>query len=310
VKKPKFAFVGYQYRKLAGFFLFFLICCQSEPIDFSSDDSVNLQNEVSADAYSSEAHDIAHLAVSSSDATSSGREISGRKITLTIADVLKRFECATIILETAPDNTLLKPKGTITIDFGATGCKDLKSNLRKGKIMITYSGRRYQPNSSIVTTYSGYEVNSNKVEGSLNVTYSALSSGDKVIFTETLTDGKVTWPDGTTTLRTESKTIEWIRNAQYPLTDQWKITSGNFANYTAAGVNKKGLVYEMTIVEPLIYTRQCIVSSKGSVPVKGVKELLVGSKKITTNYGDGSCDKQVTITIKGKSKQVELKSDI
>ena len=66
----------------------------------------------------------------------------------------------------------------------------------------------------------------------------------------------------------------------------------------------------MTIIEPLIYSRQCIVTSKGTVPIKGVKELLVGNKKISADYGDGSCDKQVTITIKGKSKQVELKSDI
>jgi len=310
VKKAKFALMNHSYRKLVRVLFVFLVCCQSEPIDFTSDDSVNLQNEVSADAYSSDTHDISHLAVGSSDATFSGREVSGRKIILTIADALKRFDCASIVLETAADNTFLRPKGTITIDFGAAGCKDLKGNLRKGKIVINYIGRRYYPNSSIITTFDGYQVNNTKVEGTLNVTYSNLSSGDKIIFTETLTDGKVTWADGSTTIRTESKTIEWTRSVLNPITDQWKITSGNFSNYTAAGVNKKGLVYEMKIVEPLIYTRQCIATSKGTVPVAGVKELLVGSKRISADYGDGNCDKQVTITIKGKSKLVELKSDI
>ena len=53
-----------------------------------------------------------------------------------------------------------------------------------------------------------------------------------------------------------------------------------------------------------------MTTSKGNIPVKGVKELLISNKKITADYGDGSCDKQVTITVKGKSKLVDLKSDI
>ncbi len=288
--------------------LIYLVGCQSEPIDFTNDDTVNLQNEVSSDAYSGDVHDISHLAVGSSDATFSGREASGRKIVFSISDALKRFDCATISLETALDNTIFKPKGTISIDFGNAGCKDAKGNMRKGKMIVTYVGRRYNPNSTITTAFDGYQVNGIKIEGTLSVSYSSLSTGDKVIFTEKLTDAKVTWPDGTTAVRTEEKTIEWTRNLN-PVLDQWKIfTDGT--KYTAAGINRKGLVYEMRITEPLIYKRECIITSKGTVPVKGIKELLVGNKKITADYGDGTCDREVTITIKGKSKLVELKSDI
>jgi hypothetical protein len=308
VKKVKFVLMRGNSKIFIGILLIFLICCQSEQIDFSSDDSSNLQNEVSTDAYSGEAHDMAHLAVGSSEATSSGREVNGRKIILTISDALKRFDCATITLETAADNSVLKPKGTITIDFGTAGCKDSKGNTRKGKILINYNGRKYNPSSSLTTTYDSYYINNAKVEGTLSVTYSNSSTSEKVLFTESLTDGKITWPDGTTSIRAEIKTIEWTRNTAEPIKDQWKITGG--ANYTAAGVNKKGQVYEMKIVEPLIYTRQCNITSKGTIPVKGVKELLVGSKKITSNYGDGTCDTQVTISIKGKTKVVDLKSDI
>lgn len=310
MKKAKFAWMRNYKGIYIGLVLTFLLACQSEPIDFSNDDSANIQNEVSADAYSNDVRDVSHLAVGANDATFSGKESNGRKIVFTINDALKRFECASVVLETAADNSILRPKGTITIDFGTIGCKDLKGNFRKGKILISYSGRRYNPNSSIVTTFDGYQVNNTKIEGSLKVSYSSLSTGEKVIFTETLTDGKVTWPDGTTTVRSESKRVEWIRNSLNPLNDQWKVTTGDFPNYIAAGINRKGLVYEMKIIEPLIYTRQCILTSKGTVPVQGIKELLVGSKKITGDYGDGSCDKLVTITVKGKSKLVELKSDI
>ncbi len=310
MKKAKFAWMRNYKGKYVGLLFTFLIGCQSEPIDFSSDDSANIQNEVSADAYSNDIRDVSHLAVGANDATVSGRESTGRKIVFTINDALKRFECASVVLETAPDNSILRPKGTITIDFGTIGCKDLKGNFRKGKVLIGYSGRRYNPNSSIVTTFDGYQVNNTKMEGSLKVTYSNLSTGDKVISTETLIDWKVTWPDGTATLRSESKRVEWIRNSLNPLNDQWKITKGDFPNYAAAGINRKGMVYEMKIIEPLVYTRQCILTSKGTVAVKGIKELLVGSKKITGDYGDGTCDRQVTITVKGKSTLVELKSDI
>jgi hypothetical protein len=312
VKKAKFASMKTLSVIFSGLLIAYLVGCQSEPIDFTNDDTVNLQNEVSSDAYSGDAYDISHLAVGSSDATYSGREANGRKITYSITDALKRFDCATITLETASDNALFKPKGTITIDFGSTGCKDAKGNLRKGKIIVVYAGKRYNSNSTITTTFDGYQVNGIKNEGTLSVSYSNLSTGDKVIFTEKLTDGKVTWPDGTTAIRTENKTIEWTRNALEPIKDQWKIytlyTAGT--TYTAAGINRKGVVYEMKITEPLVYKRECIITSKGTVPVKGIKELLVSSKKITADYGDGTCDREVTITIKGKSKLVELKSDI
>ncbi len=309
MKKAKFALMINLSKGFVLGFVISLVSCQNEPIDFTNDDTLNLQSEVAGDAYSGDAHDISHLAVGSSDATFSGRSVSGRKIIFKIDDLLKRFDCATITLETAIDNTLLKPKGTITVDFGIAGCKDLKGNLRKGKIYISYSGRRYSPSSAIITSFDGYQANGVKVEGTQSVTYSSQSTGDKVIFTEVLTDGKITWPDGTIAVRAENKTIEWTRTLG-SLNDQWKVTGGT--NYTAAGINRKGLVYEMRIIEPLIYSRPCIISpnSKGTIAVKGVKELLVGSKKITADYGDGSCDRQVIITIKGKSKSVELKSDI
>jgi hypothetical protein len=295
--------------KLSSLMLALVVCCQSETIDLSDDDTANLQNEISAEAYATDIRDVSNLAVGSNDATVSGRESNGRKIPLIINDVLKRFDCASIILETAANNSTLQPKGTITIDFSVTGCRDLKGNLRKGKIFISYTGRRYNPNSSIVTTFGGYQINNTKVEGTLSVNYSGASTSDKVVFTETLVDGKVTWPDGTTTVRSESKKVEWTRDVLSPLSDQWKISMGDFPTYVAAGVNRKGMVYEMKIDEPLIFKRQCIVSAKGTVPVQGVKELLVANKKIAIDYGDGTCDKLVTITVKGKSKSIELKSD-
>jgi hypothetical protein len=307
VKKAKFAWMRITTQRFIGGLLFFMVCCQSETIDFTNEDTVNLQNEVASDAYSGDAYDMSHLAVGSTDATFLGRETSGRKFVFKIEDLLKRFDCATVTLETANDNTILRPRGMITLDFGTVGCKDSKGNFRKGKIIIYYSGRRYYPNSTISTTFDGYYVNGVKIEGTRNVTYSSLSTGDKIIFTETLVDGKIVWADGTIAVRAETKSIEWTRTLN-SLNDQWKVTGGT--NYAAAGVNRKGMVYEMRIVEPLIYTRQCILTSKGTVAVKGVKELLVGNKKITADYGDGDCDREVTITVKGKSKLIQLKSDI
>src|SRR5271154_1951593 len=123
---------------IAGTCLFLsgLSSCDLNKIDFNANDSQNVQNEAVVDSYFEDATDISSTAVSSPSDTEGGRKI------ITIAD--NRFTCALITLDVADSSTLKVPKGLITIDF-QTGCGDNRGNTRKGKMLITYSGRRFRP---------------------------------------------------------------------------------------------------------------------------------------------------------------------
>ena len=286
--------------------LLFLASCQDDKIDFSANDSQNVENEAVSDAYYEDADDMSSIAVSS-DATTltGGRESAGgRKFTVSISDLAKRFDCAVVTFETAVESSFETPKGTITIDFG-TGCTDAKGNVRKGKIIINYSGKRFLAGSSVVTTFADYFINGVKIEGTRTVTNTSASLESNPVFNIVVSGGKAIWPDATFATREVNRTREWNRGDILDVADDQWIVSG-----TASGTNRNGRSYQMEITKPLVYKRECAISDKVFIAVEGTKVLTVESKQITIDYGDGACDKLVTITVNGKSREVEVRGDI
>jgi hypothetical protein len=288
----------------ASVFVFLSLASCQDRLEFDGNDSDNVENEASTDSYFEDTDDMATLSVSVESGAVSGRETSGGRMGVKPTDL--RFTCATVTYEAAADNSTTTPHGYITIDFG-TGCTDTKGNTRKGKIKVEFTGRRFIPGSTIVTILDGYVVNGVALEGKRTVTNIAGSTEDNPKFSIVLTGGKATWTatDGTVTTasREVNRTREWIR-ATVPANDQW-IVGGS-----AAGVNRKGKVYEMTITKPLVYKRECALGSRVFMAVEGTKELVVDGKKITIDYGTGTCDRLVTITVNGKSKEIEVRGEI
>lgn len=141
------------------------------------------------------------------------------------------------------------------------------------------------------------------IEGTRTVTNSSGSLEDHPSFTIVVDGGKVTWPDGTFATRESNRTREWIRAAN-PINDEWRVTG------TAAGTNRNELSYTMEITKALVFKRQCAISNRIFMPVAGEKVLTTvlstGTRQMKIDYGDGECDKIVTVTINGESKEVEI----
>lgn len=275
-------------------------CDEGGVLEIKETDEVSVENEAVTDAYFEDVDDLSMLTVASDDATMDGGKVStgGRKII--IGDF--RLECASVEIVQADDSTPSHPKGVITIDFG-DGCTDKRGNVRKGKIIITYDGRRFLPGSSIVTTFEDYTINDILIEGVRTVTNVSGSVEEHPLFNIVVEGGKATWPDGTFATRESNRNREWIR-ANNPLNDEWHVT-GN-----AAGTNRKGVSYTMEIADALVYKRECAISNRIFMAVAGVKVLTTENRQITIDYGDGACDRLVTITINGESREVEVKGNV
>lgn len=186
---------------------------------------------------------------------------------------------------------------TITIDFG-DGCEGLHGRIRKGKIIITYTTFFFLPGAEITITFDNFYINDIKVEGTRTFTNISESLEANPTFQVELMGGKLTWPDATFATR-ESDFIEtWLRAAN-PLNDQITIEG------SASGTNRQGTQYTMTITSPLILKRSCW-SSRAFIPVQGIKEIEANEKLITVDYGDGTCDRLVTITVDGVSRTIEV----
>lgn len=274
--------------------LFTFSCKEDEPSRLTLQDTADLTEEAITDAYFQDMDDIAGVAIEAPTETeySSGRT-SGA---VTVED--HRFNCDGIVVTVQPDATSTPevPKGVLTIDFGTSGCTDFKGNVRKGKLIFTYDGKRFMPGSTIVTTTENYEINGIKLSGVRTLTNLQNSTSDAPRFNAVLADGNAFFSDETTATRESNITWQWNR-ALNPVDDYLQVETTS----TASGTTRGGRAYELILLEPLVYKRHC------GIAVSGIKKYTIdGEKEITIDYGDGECDRAFTVTVNGVTREISL----
>ncbi len=263
------------------------------------EEAASVAEDVISDMAFEDADDLAGLALLADPATAGGRTYGEPRV-ITVIDPRCNCENLVITIELDNDSSAEHPKGTITIDFGA-GCTDPIGNVRKGKIIVSFNGRRFQPGSTVITTFQNYSINDIQLEGIRTLTNISESNEEAPAFEIELTNGRSTWPDGTQATREHCYVREWTRAAN-PLNDALTVSQCGGRENAATGTNRRGRSYAMKIVEPLVYKRGCPIA------VSGIKELtdLTSGKVITVDYGNGSCDRTVTMTFGGQSRTIEV----
>ena len=193
-----------------------------------------------------------------------------------------------------------KENKIITIDFGE-GCEGPHGRVRSGKIIITYTDRKFVPGAVHTMTFENFYIDGKMVEGTRTRTNISEGENDNLKFSVVLEDGSITWEDGTYSTRAATWETTRIRTPN-PINDE-RIRTGN-----ASGMTREKVIYTVTITKPIVWKRGCLQSVRVMIPVEGtkVKEFEDG-KAITIDYGDGTCDNLVTITKDGATETVELK---
>src|SRR6187551_1227091 len=92
-------------------------------------DTQDITEEAITDSYFQDMDDMAGVSV---QAPSETQFNSGRVATTTITITDDRFQCAGVVvtIDADPNSTVDVPSGVITVNFGTTGCSDLKGNIR------------------------------------------------------------------------------------------------------------------------------------------------------------------------------------
>ncbi len=179
----------------------------------------------------------------------------------------------------------------VTLDFG-DGCEDRFGNVRKGQIVINYNERAYIPGAYRIITFVDFFFNDIGVEGVRTITNTS-SVDNQLEFTVTLVDGKLDFGDDIFATRD----AEWVRT--------WFIGEGKVTiSGGAEGININGIDYSATVdaSTPLLFLREC---GRG-LPVSGIKEMVVGNRSATIDFGDGECDRLIEVTINGKTFVKEI----
>ncbi len=203
--------------------------------------------------------------------------------------------CKTITVE-HPDDSTFWPR-TVTVDYGE-GCTGPDSRVRTGKIIIVVNGRYPDKGYTRTITLDNYYVDDYKIEGTKTVTNEGLNDSGNITFSVHLTAGKMITPEGMEMTRSYERVREWVAGSETPLyrwDDEYLITG------EATGINRKGVEYTRTILEPLHIAQQCRWIMSGTIQM--VSE---NHADILLDYGDDSCDRIATVTVKDITKTIRL----
>ncbi len=271
----------------SGFFAFLIILlaafsCNNldSGTEFSAEDTDDMGAESLEESSNDDAEDLAMTALSSESA-------AGGKMAATD----DRFACAVVTRTGTVD------AGTVRIDFG-DGCTDKRGRVRRGAIVIVFNGFWKVPGSSWSVSFDNYSVNDVKLDG-VRVVTNITTDTLRRRFQVDLENGTATWPDG----RISRRRLHHIREHECDLNN---VLIRLIIWGTADGNHRNGRGYQIEILEPLIYSREC--HDKGVIiPVKGVKLIKHGNRQITVDYGDGRCDNIVTlINVNGRTKDIRI----
>ncbi|GMQ29937.1 hypothetical protein [Algoriphagus confluentis] len=185
------------------------------------------------------------------------------------------------------------------IDFGE-GCTSPRGVTRKGKIIVSYTGRYWAPGTVITTTFENYYVDDRKIEGIRVLTNEGFNANDRFFTFKTVVEGgKVTWPDGTfRTFESRQTKRVFLPNENRGII--YAVDGGS------RGVNRKGNSYVVEITSPLIFAERCIRSGI-RMPSEGVMLIRVETRgAIEIDFGSDTCDREVSITFNGTTRTVTL----
>ena len=241
---------------------------------------IQLTDEIDTDSNFEEVDDLVIAALEHDFSNSNGRHKKD-----------ERFDCAALIEELEGDTKVL------TIDFGE-GCVGPHGHVRKGMIVITIKGNHWEVGSSHISELFDFYIDDVHIEGTRSKFNISESEDSNPKFNIILSDGKLTWPDGTFATR-EAEHTRTIDRAQNPIGDQMYVEG------QSNGVNREGEEYFNEIISPLMYSRSCEFG-KMPIPVVGIKQHMVNDELVIIDFGNGDCDNLATATRNGESKEFEI----
>jgi len=181
------------------------------------------------------------------------------------------------------------------IDYGTINyvCKD--GNLRRGIILVRWTGAYRMPGTKIQISFENFYQNNNLVEGEKSILNNGLNTMNQLSFTVEVS-GKITTPSAETFTWKSNRTRVWVAglNTATRLDDVYEITG------SGSGINRKGVSFNSEITKALRVVISCthkLVS--GIIEVKPENRLLR-----TIDFGTGLCDELITITVNGKTKTI------
>lgn len=192
--------------------------------------------------------------------------------------------------KTSSCGTVTHSGSSFVIDFGATNCECIDGRMRRGKIIVHYTGAYADSGSVRTITFDNYYQNDNKVEGTKTVENKGHNSSGQPWFAITV-DGTISKADGTVLRTNWTRTRTWREGYNTPInwTDDVYTVSGSGTITRPAGV----VDVSIETANPLVIALNCRWIKAGSV----YYVLPSGATRIL-NYGSvPNCDNEAQVIL-------------
>jgi hypothetical protein len=186
----------------------------------------------------------------------------------------------------------------IIINFGKENCLCKDGRNRRGRIVVSYTGKYKDTGSVHSLSFDGYYVDDYKVEGIKTITNKGVNA-QGLLYYSVGEDGTITSPDGKKIIRrTANRTRTWLKGESTVVVtdDEYSVTG----NSTLKSSN--GFEYTTTIEQALWIRTACNWITKGTVEINPA-----GYAARVLDYGNGGCDNEATLTVNGKVNNIILK---
>lgn len=204
----------------------------------------------------------------------------------------------------------------ITLDFGTTGCLGCDGKTRKGKLIITLSGKWKTANSTATIVTSSYFVNDNQFDGQIiltNLTGSDSSSATLPSFSKVVSKIGDTADYSTVTLSSGS-TIKWKCNRTITMTSGHTTpinrNDDSFTSYgSASGINRAGASFSVDVpsTTPVKKVFSCKWVQDGQMTLTPAN---LNPRTLNFAYpnaqGSGVCDGDLQVSVNGVTVNVTM----
>ena len=218
-------------------------------------------------------------------------DLSSNGLKSATAETIFLGPCVTISLDTT-----VYPR-ELTIDFGEENCLCNDGKYRRGKIIVSFTGKYRRPGTVITTGFDSFFVNDNQIDGTKVVTNMGKNDDGHPYFTVNVTGVIYKANDGGTLSWNADKIREWIEGyTTRKFRDDVYLIYGS-----ADGIRPNGDTWEREIINPLRVQLNCRFIVSGTMEIRPA-----GMSVRLLDFGDGECDNIATILIDGVTYTIYL----
>ena len=186
----------------------------------------------------------------------------------------------------------------ITIDFGS-GCTGRDGRIRKGKIIIVYTGHLAIPGNSAAATFDGYSLDNVKVEGTHKLTNTGTT--DKKSYTTQVITAKLSQANGNYVLWNSEKTVAQVEGGATPLIGLDDVYSITGQSNGSVQIDGKYFQWSTAITTPLTKKFSCRWISRGTLTLKKGNDAVA-----VLDSGPGTCDNKASFSLNGQVQEITL----